>query len=198
MAAGRKIDLLPLKDWAHYEDVIIPEIKARNIDARTIVVDDASSMAWSLVTKAQGTKARPSRDDYMAILRKLFETTINVTDAAQPLDDHPGYNVVFTSRIKDYTVDDGGAMLGYQCCMWGQFKDHIESFFNYILLCEAGTTAKVEGGKSRQERQFKIYSVPPNRYHTCSGGELPPEIVIPDGGNAFEILNQYWKVKVKE
>jgi hypothetical protein len=117
-----------------------------------------------------------------------------ITDAAAPKGDHPGYNIVFTSRIRENTDEKGNLVdPGYQCCMWGQFKDHIESFFNYILLCEASnTTAK---GSTKPIRQFKIYSVPPNRYHTCSGGELPPEIIVPEGKSAFDLLNEYWKVK---
>ena len=193
-AAGRNIDLIALEDWGNYEDIIIPEAKARQIPARTLVVDDASSLAYNLINKMQGSKARPSFEDYAAILRRQFETTMAITNTAIPQGAHPGYNVVFTSRLKDYN-DESGALLGYQCCMWGQFKDHIESFFNYVLLCESSTANKIVANKSQLARQFKIYSVPPNRYHTCKGGKLPPEIVVPDGKDAFEILNQYWKVK---
>ena len=193
-ANGADIDLLPVDDYSTYDDIVIPAAKAREIAARTIVIDDASSLAKKLVDKIQGTKSRPSRDDYSAILRKHWENTTDITNTAKPLGDHPGYNIVFTARLKG-KADDEGVLEKYECCVWGQFKDHIESFFNYILLCESGTANKIVDNKSRLARQFKIYSVPPNRYHTCSGGELPPEIVVPDGGNAFEILNQYWKVK---
>jgi hypothetical protein len=193
-AAGRNIDLIPLRSFQDYENVILPSLKNREPDVRTVVVDDASSLGKMLVDEAKGTKARPSRDDYASILNRHWSGMQILTDTATPKGDHPGYIVVVTARLKEDTSEDG-ALERYQCCMWGQFKDHIESFFNYVLLCEGGTASEVVGNVSKLVRQFKIYTVPPNRYHTCAGGELPPVITVGDGESAFSILNQYWKIK---
>jgi hypothetical protein len=194
LLSGRKVDPILIRHWGDYQDVFVPTVKNRLVEANTIVVDTIDFMA-TLGTKAiKGTKSGLSQNDWGAFFDKMWDTTSDLTEAASPTQTHPGYNIVFLSHTKQVT-DEDGKLLRHGCSIPGSFVDKIEDFFNYVLICEAGVVGRQDGNTIKKERQFKILSVPPNRYHTCKGGKLPPEIIVPEGESAFEKLNQIWKIK---
>jgi len=145
----------------------------------------------------EGTRGKLTMQDFGTGLRRMGEATRALVSLTLPYKDHPGYHVVFTSHLKDQT-DDSGSLLKIGPALMGQFANQIEDYFDYVLLMQAEMVAKIEQvngvTKSVPSKQFKIWSIPPDRYHTCKGGDMPAEMVVPNGGKAFELLNEWWKV----
>jgi hypothetical protein len=197
--SGVQVEGLAIDNWADYSSVVMPEIVNRKVQAATIVVDTIDFLADLMWRNIQGTKHALAIQDFGTGLRRLGETTRDLVASTIPRGDHPGYHIVVCSHLKDVS-DDGGALLKIAPAIMGQFANTIEDYFDYVLLCRGELTTSVEkdpSGRTRsvKAKQYKILSVPPDRYHTCKGGGLPPELVIPEGARAFDILNEYWKVQ---
>jgi hypothetical protein len=194
---GRDISGVPVEAWNEYQNDVVPEIAARKLDAATIVVDSISFLAQIMWANIQGTRAHLTQQDFGTGLRRLSETTRDMVAATMPRGDHPGYHVIFTTHLRDVTTE-GGALLKVSPLIMGQFKDQLEAYFDYAVLTSAEmltTTEKVNGQtKAVRSRQFKVITTPPDRYNTCKGGDLSPEIIIADGASAFDEMNKTWKL----
>ena len=193
------VDIILIRNWEDYANVFVPAAKNRKINARTIVVDTIDFVGTLGANSIRGSKNQLSIPDWGTFFNRMWSTTQNLVDAAAPHGDHPGYHIIFNSHLKPITTDEGATLLGYECGIPGRaFPPVIEGMFDYVLLHTVNTMKTINdttNNISGSVRQFKIYSAPPDKYHTCKGGKLPPEIVVPDGKDAFELCNQYWKVK---
>jgi hypothetical protein len=197
IARGVKIEGTAVRTWSEYSDQIVPTLVSRKFEGNTIVVDTVDFLSALMWKDIEGTKARLAIQDFGTGLRRLSETTRALVSLTLPEGDHPGYHVVFTSHLKDVS-DDSGALLKVAPAIMGQFANQIEDYFDYVLLMQSELASKVETvngvTKNVKSKQFKIWSVPPDRYHTCKGGDMPAELIVPQGTKAFDLLNEYWKV----
>jgi hypothetical protein len=192
MKRGLAIDFDNCTSWSNYQHKFIPRVHNRQIKAATIVVDTIDFLADMMWREIQGGKPRLSMSDFGTGLSNLMSTTYTLASATLPVKNHPGYNVVVTSHLKDVT-DEGGALLKVTPAIMGAFKDKVEDFFDHVYLCEAGVKTEVIENTAVKTRQFKVYTVDPNRFNTCKAPpSMPPEIIIPVGKSLFEVCNDYW------
>ena len=175
---------------------VMPPIFNREVKASTIVVDTYDFLVELMWRDIEGSRNKLAIQDYGTGLRRQSETTRQLVSCTMPQGDHPGYNVVFTSHLKDVT-DDTGSLLKVTPAIMGQFANKLEDYFDYVLLLQGEMASSVQqvGGvsKSVKTKQFKIWSVPPDRYNTCKGGGMPAELIVPEGTNAFAMLDEHWK-----
>jgi hypothetical protein len=196
---GANVRVASAETWATFESVFVPRIADRKLgytdgwEPRTIVVDPYSSISQELVEEI-GAGRQLQIQDWGKILRRQQGVIRDLVFASVPRGDHPGYHIVVCSHLVDVT-DDKGNIQKISPRIPGQFKDVIEKDFDYVVLCQCETVSKVVGGTVTKSRQFKVYTAPPDRYHTCKGGDLPPEIEIPNGESAFGIMNKWWGLK---
>ncbi len=202
--SGTNLKTIPIESWTQYENQIIPCIAERKLgivnedgtqwEPRTIVLDTFDFLSDLLWREIQGNRDQLQIPDYGKGLRRMANTTRELIYSTTPRAGHPGYHVVVCSHVKDIT-DDGGNLVKVSPAVMGQFKDQIEDYFDYVLLCESEVASKVEGAKVTKARRFKIHAAPPNRYHTCKGGALPTELDVPEGDSAFTILNKHLEIE---
>ena len=195
MLRGAEIDFSPCGKWSDYQNQYIPKVLNRQIEARTLVVDTIDFLADMMWREIQGSRARLSMSDFGTGLSNLMSTTYTLASSTLPKGGHPGYNVVVTSHLKDVT-DDSGALLKVTPAIMGAFKDKIEDFFDHVYLCAAGVKTEVsEDRVATKVRQFKLFTVDPDRYNTCKAPPtMPPEIIIPTGKSLFEVCNEWWNL----
>ncbi|MBK25968.1 MAG: hypothetical protein CME70_18345 [Halobacteriovorax sp.] len=196
---GRDIKGIAVNEWNEYQTQIVPQIISRRIEASTIVVDSISFLAQVMWRDLQGSRSHLTQQDFGTGLRRLSETTRDIMATSIPRGDHPGYHIVFTTHVRDVTSEQG-ALLKVSPNIMGQFKDQIEAYFDYAVLTNSemvSSTKKVnEKTVAVRSTQYKIITSPPDRYNTCKGGNLPPEIVISEGGSPFDEMNKTWKLGV--
>lgn len=191
---GVEIDARAIDNWNEYENIILPAIVARELNAATIGVDTASGLFDLMWRHIQGSQPRKlDFDDFRRGLSLASSTMFDLCSTAQPArtEGKPSYHVVCTSHLTDVT-NDQGSLIKVVPKLMGAFKDSFENYFDYVFLCEAMlTSTQVKEGERtvmRPAKQFRIHTVPPANYHTCKGGGMPPTIDVPEGKGLFELI----------
>lgn len=178
--AGRKGEIQPIyiDSWRDYADKLIPKLANRMFPTGTVVIDTFDMLAHKMWGDIQGSSKRLTQADFGVGLNRLMDTTTQLVESAINRGDGTSYyNIVVCTHLTDVT-DDQGNLLRTTPAVMGRFKDTLEDFFDYSLLCEseAKRTNSTSGGRSIStlSKSFKCYSVAPTRHHTAKGGNLPP------------------------
>lgn len=197
VTAGTQVEGSIIETWSQFSNEVLPGLLRRESTCQTITLDTVDFLSAMMWTDIEGSKGKLSMQDFGTGLRRLSEATRSLVSLTLPQDQHPGYHVVFCCHLKDVT-DDSGSLLRIGPAIMGQFANQLEDYFDYVLLLQGQMISQIQQvngqSKSVPAKQFKIWSVPPDRYHTCKGGVLPAELTIDQDQNAFEVLNQFWKV----
>ena len=189
VARGVKVDPIPVSSWKDYEQVIVPAIANRELDCQTVVVDTVDFLLDLMWREIQGTRSKLTQPDWGTGLTQASQTTFSITSAAHAVPGRRSYNIVFNCHLKNVTNEDGG-LVRIAPALKGAFEAAIENYFDYVLLLEAGVTTTIVGTPpvAKKDRKFIVYTVPPTPLHTCKGGSLPAEVVIPNGRGLYETL----------
>ena len=183
MKAGVEVTPYFCKDWRQFADVFVPAVTNREIKARTIFIDTLDPLGLKMQKDIQGTRPRLTQADFGTILNRWVDVMGQLVDSTKHSASGPGYNLVCSVHLKDVT-DDNGSLLRVSPQLMGAFKDMLEQFFDWVLLCEASVVAKTVAGKSVFTKHYQVRTVPPTPQHTCKGGGLPPVC----GGTYTELM----------
>ena len=144
----------------------------REFDCKTVAVDTLDMIGIMLQRDVQGPRNKLTQADWGTMLNRwidgigqLTETTVNQGGQY--------YNVVCTVHTRDVT-NDSGALVKTAPSIAGGFRDMVEGFFDWVLLCEAEVKARKEGTETVYDSNYFVRTIPPNKFHTCKGGGLPP------------------------
>lgn len=181
------VDVTPYfcKDWNQFANEFVPAVVNREIDAKTIAIDTIDPLGIKMQQDIQGSRPRLTQADFGTILNRWIDTFGQLIESTKSIGDTPGYNFVAAVHLKDVISGDSGNVTRYAPQIMGAFKDTLEQFFDWVLLCEAASKAKTVGGKSEYYKEFIVRTVPPNPLHTCKGGGLPAVC----GGTYSELMS---------
>ena len=184
--AGEDITLMIPETWAEFEEEFVTPVYHREVEAATIVVDTFDFAAAMCQRDIQGVKQRMVQQDWGRLLNELGMATKKLTSATGQHPDRPAYNVIFCCHEGDVTDDDGN-MIRTTPKIQGSFKDNLESYFDTVLVCESRLATKIVEGRSLRSKEFICHSIPPNKYQTAKGLDLPPVV---DG--MYDSLRKEW------
>ncbi len=193
MRADATIGGASVPSWDPFAKEFVPAVINRTIPAATLIIDTIDMIAEMLIAKIKGTRAGLEIRDWGTVHDSLADVTKSLASATAPRGDHPGYNVVFTAHLRDVT-DDKGALLRRVPGFSGGFANKIEAYFDYVFLCTAREVSKEVNRKAVRSKEFTLHTVSPDRYNSCKGGALPPQITVAENDCAFDMLNEYWKL----
>lgn len=184
------VKVYALDSWKTYADEFVPAVAARTLTASTIILDSMDFLAKMMWDDIKGSKSGLSMQDFGVGLGRLTSTTTMLTSASAPKSGHPGYNVIVTVHLKD--VMENESLVRVSPSIMGQFKDDLEDYFDYVLLCEAQSGSEIvkdaKGVATTQlTKNYFVYTIPPDRYNTCKGGNLPAKL-----SGTYPSLNEHW------
>ena len=177
-AIGRGVEarLVIPKSWSEWADVFVPAVRNRMVDAENIVVDTVDMLTKLMWREIQGTRDKLRIQDFGTGLDRMTRTINDVCSAATHQPGERSYNIVMCSHVSDVT-DDSGALVKTTCSVMGQFKDVVESLFDYVLLTAAEVKTDIVEGKAQKTKSFFCHTIPPTRYHTVKApAYFPHEI----------------------
>jgi hypothetical protein len=193
-AKGADLHPVEINSMKLLEDKILPAITNRQFSQRTIVLDTLDFLSEHVaIPEISGPSRKMQQQSWGELKRRLAGVLTQLTAATKPTlnGSHPGYHVVVNCHIKAEESD--GSLVGYVPSISGATRYEVEDFFDFVFLLEADLKVSTVGGKSVKKKRFRIHTVPPNMFHTCKGNDtLPPEMVIEDQINPYEILEKHW------
>ena len=165
------VDVKPYfcKDWHQFYDEFVPAIVHREVEAKTIAIDTLDPLGIMIQRDIQGTKPKFSQPDFGILLNRWIDVMSQLVSCTKHKDGKPGYNFVAAVHLKDIT-NEGGTLVRIAPQIMGTFRDILEQFFDWVLLCEAKAEVK---GNSPPKKVFTVRSIPHTSHHTCKGGDLP-------------------------
>lgn len=181
MRAGVNVKPVFPNTWAEYQNIFVPAVKNRQLEARTIVVDTLDFLAMNLMWPSiQGTKSSLAQADFGTGLNRLVSTTTDLVEATRYIPGKRNYHVVMGCHLRSET-DATGNLVRITPSIMGQFKDIVEDCFDIVLLCGAELAARnIKTGDRTVSQPYKRYyanTVPPDRYHTCKAPSGMPTVL---------------------
>lgn len=184
MKAGVDVEPVIISKWGDFANDFVPAVANRKFDAKTIAIDTLDPLGILMQRDVQGSRARLTQSDFGTILNRWIDTMGQLVDATiNKGDGQPYYNLVCSVHLKDVT-NEGGALLKITPALMGAFKDQLENFFDWVLLCEAEVKSTTVNNKPEYEKLYRVRTIPPTKYHTCKGGGLPAIV----GGTYQELM----------
>lgn len=184
MKGGADVDPVLIGDWNTFANSFVPDVANRKFPPGTIAVDTLDPLGILMQRDVQGSRARLTQSDFGTILNRWIDTMGQLVDATiNKGEGTPYYNLVCSVHLKDVT-NEGGALLKITPALMGAFKDQLENFFDWVLLCEAEVSSTTVSGKPQYTKKYRVRTVPPTKYHTCKGGGLPAIV----GGTYKELM----------
>ena len=169
MARGVKVTPYFCENWQQFYNEFVPAVVHREFDAKTIAIDTIDPLGIMMQKDVQGSRPRLTQADFGSILNRWIDVFGQLVDCTKHTNTHVGYNFVAAVHLKDVT-NDGGTLVRITPQIMGAFKDILEQFFDWVLLCEA--KARVVG-TAAPVKEYTVRSISPNNYHNCKGGGLP-------------------------
>ena len=169
MDAG--VDVTPYfcKDYDQFYNDFVPAVVHRELDVKTVAVDTLDPLGIMMQRHIQGTRPKFTQPDFGILLNRWMDIMSQLTGSTEQQDGKPGYNFVAAVHLKDVT-NEAGTLVRVTPQIMGAFRDQLEQFFDWVLLCEAKATAK---GNEPLKKSYTVRSIPHTSYHTCKGGNLP-------------------------
>ena len=192
--AGKEIVGIRVTNWKQWDKDVRPFFRDRSKlgEVQTIVVDTWSFFSQLVVESLQDASGKVSMQNWGILLNRQKEYLLELVTMTMPEGEHPGCHVVVNCHTKENS-DDEGRIVSVGLALQGQFKDHMEAYFDYSLVCEQVNRKQTVDGKVTDIREFVLHASPPPM-HTTKGGALPAKTVVPDGGSAFDLLNKTFGV----
>ncbi len=178
--------------WAELNGKVIPELRARDNDYKTIVVDTISNLAKARLKELVGP-GKATYDHWGIFKHNLENLVENLVELALPKDDHPGYNIVVNCHLKK-TLSGEDILEGYDPMIQGSTANSIRSYFDSVFVTQQVTDLK-------GDTTYKLYTSPPSKFYTGIGdgiggglyGRLPDVIELKDSDSAYDVLMGHWQ-----
>lgn len=171
MDAGVDIKPYFCKDWKQFHEEFVPAVVNREVNAKTIAVDTLDVLGVMLQRDIQGTRPKFTQPDFGILLNRWMDVIGSLAHSTESYSDTPGYNFVAAVHLKDVT-DSEGTLIKIAPQIMGTFRDTLEQYFDWVLLCESKLK---RSGSGPAEKEFLVHTVPPSPKHTCKGGGLPAQ-----------------------
>jgi hypothetical protein len=173
---GVPVELVAIDTWSDWEDVFVPAVENRLIEAETIVVDTVDMLAKIMWRELQGTMDKLRIQDFGTGLNRMVNTLTQLCSASVHYEGKRSYNIIVASHITDVT-SDSGSLVKTTCAVMGALKDNIEDLFDYVVLADSEIATEIEAGKAVKSKRFFMHTIPPTRYHTTKApAYFPAEI----------------------
>ena len=180
-------------DWKSFNSHVRPTFRDRkwlsDNGIKTVVIDSWSFLSMLMVDQLSGSDGKMQMQDWGQLLHRQKDTLKELIWLTVPDGEHEAVNVVVTCHTKENT-DDEGRIQSIGLSIQGQFKDAMEAYFDYALICENASKNKAVSGKVESSQEFIIHAAPPPK-QTTKGGSLPGQMVVPHGGSAYSVLNEH-------
>ncbi len=166
------VDVKPYfcRNYDDFYNSFVPAVVHHEIDAKTIAVDTLDPFGIMMQRDIQGSKPKFTQPDFGTLLNRWMDIMSQLVDATKHYDGKPGYNFIAAVHLKDVT-NEAGTLMRIAPQIMGAFRDQLEQFFDWVLLCEGKISAK---GNEPPKKVYTVRTVPHTAYHTCKGGKLPP------------------------
>ena len=193
----------PVRDWTHWDEVILPACEARLFPGESLCLDTLGPLGTSLEVNIGGSIAMTPEGREWARYSNAIATRLDrFVLCRYPKDDHPGYNICVNVHERTKSDKKGGVIkigpkiAGQEGATLGRFFDcHFiaQSRRGYV---EVGERVDGESVKTEPTEEHILHTVPPDDTYDCgdkmSGKgvfqKLPAEVP-----NDFNELLRLWR-----
>lgn len=196
---GKDIQLVVPQSWAEWENVFVPAVANRQLEAATIVVDSVDALTKAILwPEIQGQRPKLAIQDFGTGLTRMQRTIDQLVSSTRPIPGKRSYHVVCTTHLTDMT-DDDGVLRACKPSMMGAFKDVVGELFDLVLWNRAQLSSKTVRDPNTQanttvpEKSYFVWTISPDNFHTCKA----PSYMPPRMDGRYEALWAAWHPEAK-